>query len=68
MGVSMMGMVLVMQPPLLFDASAIIERDTDHFFNATVVIVGTLIGAAGVTLTRALKVGASWKYNQPFLH
>lgn len=55
MGVSMMGMVLVMQPPLLFDASAIIERDTDHFFNATVVIVGTLIGAAGVTLTRALK-------------
>eukprot|EP00094_Tigriopus_californicus_P007448 TCALIF_07171-PA protein Name:"Similar to SLC35G1 Solute carrier family 35 member G1 (Homo sapiens)" AED:0.06 eAED:0.06 QI:1597/0.6/0.83/1/0.6/0.66/6/22/250 len=57
-GVSLVGMVLVMQPPILFEPLTINEDNSGHFLYTVVVLVGTLIGAAGtnhanvISLTR----------------
>lgn len=63
---TMSGILVVMQPPILFGENEFgLEYQTHHFVAATMAVIGTLLAAIGMVVTRVLKdvnifVVSSW--------
>ncbi|XP_059095461.1 solute carrier family 35 member G1-like [Tigriopus californicus] len=63
---TMSGILVVMQPPILFGESDYgLEYQTHHFVAASMAVIGTLLAAIGMVVTRALRdvnifVVSSW--------
>lgn len=54
---TMSGILVVMQPPILFGENEFgLEYQTHHFVAATMAVIGTLLAAIGMVVTRVLKV------------